>query len=59
MPTPLKPCPTPDKSAYRTRAEALQNFVTPRTVVAHSAYQCCCGRWHITTKRFKHRREYT
>lgn len=55
MPTPLKRCPTPDKEAYDTRGEAVAAFMTERWVVAHAAYRCCCGKWHITTKRFRKR----
>jgi hypothetical protein len=52
--TPLRSCPNPDKLGYRTRGDALADFVTVHgQVVAHAAYLCRCGRWHIATKRFR------
>jgi len=56
MVSPIKPCPTPEKHAYRTRAEALNAFAPSRGhTLPHAAYRCCCGKWHLTTKRFRRR----
>ena len=46
-PTPLRPCPTPDKHAYPTPGEAMAGF----TVTKYARpYRCCCGHYHFTTK---------
>jgi hypothetical protein len=51
--TPLQPCPTPQKKAYRSRGAALAGFITG--VCTHEpphAYRCRCGKWHITGHLF-------
>jgi hypothetical protein len=49
MVTPIKPCPTPDKHAYRTRGEALAGFRVGSQTGKHHPYLCRCGRWHMTS----------
>ena len=47
--TPVKPCPTPWKLAYRSRGEALRGFVVAAYTRFHQPYRCCCGKWHMTS----------
>jgi hypothetical protein len=48
-PTPLRPCPSPHKHAYRTRVEALAGFWIGSQTHPHHPYLCRCGYWHITS----------
>lgn len=49
-PTPLRPCPTPDKLAYPTRGAALAGFWIGSQTGNHHPYLCRCGRWHVTSR---------
>jgi hypothetical protein len=45
-------CPTPEKLAFADQGDALAK--APRIVHtfgrAHKAYECVCGKWHLTAK---------
>lgn len=48
-------CPHPRKAAYRTEAEANTAMLrvwqkAPEQKVPLRAYECECGRWHLTSK---------
>jgi hypothetical protein len=47
--TPLLPCPTPYKDAYRSRGLALAGFVVGPATRARHAYLCRCGYGHIAS----------
>jgi hypothetical protein len=48
-PTPLKPCPTPDKWRYRSAGEAMAGVPFNKATKPHHPYRCCCGWYHITS----------
>lgn len=48
-------CPHPKKAAFKTEVEANKALVkvwrkAPEELVPRRAYECECGRWHLTSK---------
>lgn len=48
-------CPHPKKAAFKTEVEANEALVkvwrkAPEELVPRRAYECECGRWHLTSK---------
>lgn len=52
-----KTCPTPTKRSYRDEIAAklsmsnIAHYGEQRDRMPVRAYQCECGRWHLTSKR--------